>query len=194
MAQGKDQKSQEESPGYLERLLSSRTIIISGVVDSELAQKVIQQFVLLDQEGSGKPIKMLINSPGGEVFSGFAIFDMMRFVSSPITTVVMGLAASMGSILALAPPNERRLALPNAKFMIHQPLLMGYQGKATDIEIQAREILRDRDRIAEIYHAETGRSLEDIATDIDRDNWMTAEEAKDYGLISKIVSSSSELD
>lgn len=177
----------------LDRLLSSRTIIISGSVTAELAQKVIQQLTLLDHDDPVKPIRILINSPGGEVFSGFAIYDMVRFVAAPVTTVVVGLAASMGSILSLAAPKGSRFSLPNAKFLIHQPLLMGYQGRATDLEIQAREILRDRDRIIVLYAEETGRDIKEIAEAIDRDNWMSPTEALEFGLIQKIITHSSEL-
>ncbi|MDA0855254.1 MAG: ATP-dependent Clp protease proteolytic subunit, partial [Proteobacteria bacterium] len=134
-----------------------------------------------------------INSPGGEVFSGFAIFDMLRFLSCPITTIVGGFAASMGSILSLAANPGRRFAFPNAKIMIHQPLLMGYQGRATECQIQAREILKTRDRIIDIYCEQTGKDYETIKQAIDRDNWMVAEEALEFGLLDKIVKSRMEL-
>ena len=188
-----EKKEQEESSGLSERLLASRVLVISGGVDAKLASRVIQQMILLDQDHAEKPITMMINSPGGEVHSGFAIYDTARFLSAPVLTVVMGLAASMGSILALASPKGSRYSLPNAKFLIHQPLLMGYQGRATDLEIQAREILRDRDRIIQLYAAETGRTPEVIAKDIDLDKWMTAEEALEYGLIDKIIVHRSEI-
>jgi len=188
-----EQKEQEESSGLTERLLASRVVIISGAVDSKLASKVIQQMILLDQADAEKPITIMINSPGGEVHSGFAIYDTARFLSAPVVTVVMGLAASMGSILALVAPKGSRYALPNAKFLIHQPLLMGYQGRATDMEIQAREILRDRDHIIRLYAEETGRKPEAIAKDIDLDKWMTSQEALEYGLIDKIIVRRSEI-
>ena len=186
-------KDEEQQHGMLERMLSARTVVISGGVDAELASKVIQQLILLDQDDSKKPITIMINSPGGEVHSGFAIFDMVRFLDAPVVTVVMGLAASMGSILSLAAGKGHRYALPNAKFLIHQPLLMGYQGRATDLEIQAREVLRDRERIIQLYSAETGHKPAKIAEDIELDNWMTAKEAQDYGLIDKIITSRGEI-
>lgn len=176
-----------EGESLIGRLLASRTIVLSGSVDSELAQKVMQQLVLLDHADPKARITMLINSPGGEVFSGFAIFDAMQFVSAPVCTVVSGLAASMGSIIALAPDPQNRFALPNSKFLIHQPLMTGYQGRATDLEIQANEILRDRERIIAIYAEKTKRKTEEIGRDIDRDKWMSVEEALEYGLVGKII-------
>ena len=182
-----------ESESLVGRLLASRTIVLSGGVDAELAQKVIQQLVLLDHADPKAGITMIINSPGGEVFSGFAIFDVMLFISAPVCTVVSGLAASMGSIIALAPDPERRFALPNSKFLIHQPLMTGYQGRATDLEIQAKEILRDRDRIIALYAEKTKRRAEEIGRDIDRDNWMSVEEALEYGLVGKIIKKREEI-
>ena len=193
MAAKNDQQGEEESAGMLNRLLASRTVIVSGQVTSEMASKVIQQLVLLEHDDPEKRITVLINSPGGEFHSGFAIYDTLHFVSVPVISVVVGLAASMGSIIPLAAPKGCRFALPHSKFLIHQPLLMGYQGRATDLEIQAKEILRDREKVVEIYQQHTGRNSEDIAKDIDRDKWMTAEEALKYGLIEKIVSSRNEI-
>jgi len=181
-----------DDPGMVVRLLASRTVILSGQVDSEMAQRVIQQLVLLDHD-SDKRIILLINSPGGEVYSGFAIFDTLRFISAPIVSVVVGLAASMGSVLALAAPKGSRFCTPNAKFLIHQPLMMGYQGRAVDLEIQAKEILRDRERLVSLYSEATGKPSADISRDIDRDRWMTAEEAKAYGLLDRIIARRSEL-
>ena len=189
----KDKKPEEETGGMMGRVLASRTVIISAAVDSDLAAKVIQQLVLLDHDDNSKPITLLINSPGGEVYSGFAIYDMVGFISAPVVSVVVGLAASMGSIMPLAAPKGSRYALPHSKFLIHQPLLMGYQGKATDLEIQAKEILRDRERVVELYAGHTGRKVEEIAKDIDRDKWLTPEEALDYGLIDKIITSRTEI-
>lgn len=186
-------KGAQEESGLMQRLLASRTIIISGQVDSELAQKVLQQLVLLDYDDPKARITVLINSPGGEVFSGFAIYDALRFISAPVVTVVTGLAASMGSIIALAPDKGQRYSLPNAKFLIHQPLMTGFQGRASDLEIQATEILRDRERIIQIYADNTGKPVEEVAADIDRDKWLTAQQALDYGLIEHIISKRSEL-
>ena len=186
-------KKPGESSGLMEKLLESRTLVISGQVDGELAQKVLTQLVLLSHIDAGKGVTILVNCPGGEVFSGFAIFDMIRFISCPVVTVVAGLAASMGSIIPLAAGKGHRYALPHSKFLIHQPLLMGYQGRATDLEIQANEILKDRERIVQLYADITGKPAETVAKDIDRDKWMSAEQALDYGLIDKIITKREEL-
>jgi ATP-dependent Clp protease protease subunit len=178
----------------LNRVLASRTVVLSGAVDSELAQKVIQQLVLLDHDDPKARITVLINSPGGEIFSGFAIYDTMRFISAPVITLVAGFAASMGSIIALAPGKGRRYSLPNAKFLIHQPLMTGYQGRASDLEIQATEILRERERVIQMYAEATGHSPESVAEDIDRDKWLTAPQALEYGLIDRIVVRREELE
>ena len=175
------------------KLLKSRTVIISQQVDAKLSAKVLSQLVLLEQEGPELPITVFINSPGGEIFSGFAIFDMLKFITCPVTTIVTGFAASMGSILSLAADEGRRFAMPQAKIMIHQPLLMGYQGRASECEIQAREILKTRDHLVQLYADQTGKSHEEIKKALDRDNWFTAEEALEYGLLDKVVHSRSGL-
>ena len=175
------------------KLLKSRTVIISQQVDAKLSAKVLSQLVLLEQEGPELPITVFINSPGGEIFSGFAIFDMLKFITCPVTTVVTGFAASMGSILSLAADKGRRFAMPQAKIMIHQPLLMGYQGRASECEIQAREILKTRDHLVQLYADQTGKSHKEIKKALDRDNWFTAEEALEYRLLDKVVHSRSEL-
>lgn len=193
MKEEKDAKKEEEGSGLIGRLLESRTVIISGSVDSDLASKIIQQLILLDHADPKKEITLLVNSPGGEFYSGFAIYDTIRFINAPVVSVVVGLAASMGSIIPLAAPKGRRYALPHSKFLIHQPLLMGYQGRATDLEIQAREILRDRERVIEIYAEHTNRSAAVISKDIDRDKWLMPEEALDYGLIEHIIEKRSEI-
>ena len=141
MAEDKKEES-AEMQGLAVKMLQARTLVISQGVTSELTQRILTQLVLLEQDDPEAPITIFINSPGGEVFSGFAIFDMLRFLSCPVTTIVGGFAASMGSILSLAANPGRRFAFPNAKIMIHQPLLMGYQGRATECQIQAREILK----------------------------------------------------
>lgn len=183
----------DELDSISSKLLKSRTVIISQQVDAKLSAKVLSQLVLLEQEGPELPITVFINSPGGEIFSGFAIFDMLKFITCPVTTVVTGFAASMGSILSLAADEGRRFAMPQAKIMIHQPLLMGYQGRASECEIQAREILKTRDHLVQLYADQTGKSHEEIKKALDRDNWFTAEEALEYGLLDKVVHSRSGL-
>ena len=189
------EKNNEESGSdfITSKLLKSRSVVISQQVDSKLSEKILNQIVLLEQEGGELPITVFINSPGGEIFSGFAIFDMLKFVSCPVTTIVTGFAASMGSVLSLAADKGRRFAMPQSKIMIHQPLLMGYQGRASECEIQAREILKTRDHLVSLYSDQTGKSHDDIKKALDRDNWFTAKEALDYGLLDKVVHSRSEL-
>ena len=183
----------EDLESISNKLLKSRTVVISHQVDSKLSAKVLSQLILLEQEGPDIPITVFINSPGGDIFSGFAIFDMLKFISCPVTTIVTGFAASMGSILSLAADKGRRFAMPQSKIMIHQPLLMGYEGRASDCEIQAREILKTRDHLVRLYADQTGKSLEEIKKALDRDNWFTAEEALEYGLLDRVVNSRSEL-
>ena len=187
-------KENKEMEDLASKLLKSRTVVISQQVDAELTAKVLSQLVLLEQEGHEEPVTVFINSPGGEIFSGFAIFDMLNFIACPVTTIVTGFAASMGSILSMAADKGRRFAMPQAKIMIHQPLLMGYQGRASECEIQAREILKTRDHLVKLYSEQTGRSREEIKKALDRDNWFTAEEALEYGLLDKVVHSRSELE
>ncbi len=192
MSKGKN-KENKEMEDLASKLLKSRTVVISQQVDAELTAKVLSQLVLLEQEGHEEPVTVFINSPGGEIFSGFAIFDMLNFIACPVTTIVTGFAASMGSILSMAADKGRRFAMPQAKIMIHQPLLMGYQGRASECEIQAREILKTRDHLVKLYSEQTGKSREEIKKALDRDNWFTAEEALEYGLLDKVVHSRSEL-
>ena len=192
----KDEEKKDDSidsGGLATKMLQTRTIIISQQVNSELTQKVLGQILLLEQEDPEAPITVFINSPGGEMFSGYAIFDTLRFVSCPVTTIVTGFAASMGSILSLAADKGRRFAMPQAKILIHQPLLMGYQGRAADCEIQAREILKTREHLINLYCEYTGRDYDEIKQAIDRDNWFTAEEALDFGLLDKVVCTRKEL-
>ena len=186
-------KENKEMEDLASKLLKSRTVVISQQVDAELPAKVLSQLVLLELEGHEESVTVFINSPGGEIFSGFAIFDMLNFITCPVTTIVTGFAASMGSILSLAADKGRRFSLPQAKIMIHQPLLMGYQGRASECEIQAREILKTRDHLVKLYAEQTGKSQKEIKKALDRDNWFSAEEALEYGLIDKVIHSRSEL-
>ncbi|HSV56991.1 MAG TPA: ATP-dependent Clp protease proteolytic subunit [Magnetospirillaceae bacterium] len=174
-----------------ERFLKTRTILLSGVVDKETAAKVVSRLLLLESQ-SEDPVRILIDSPGGDVDAGYAIFDMARFVKTPVWMIGMGLVASAGALVLLAAPRERRIGLPNSHYLIHQPL-SGLRGVATDIEIHAREIERTRDRINLLIAQETGQDLERVRRDTDRDYWMTAEEAVAYGLISRTVTRRDEL-
>lgn len=175
-------------------ILESRRLFISDAIDSELASSVIRKLWYLELNEPGKPILLVINSPGGSIDSGFAIWDQFKLVTSPVTTLVTGLAASMGSVLALVAEPKRRFATPQSRFMIHQPRLSGFiQGQATDLDIQAKEILKTHELLIDLYQKETGKDRETISKAIDRDSWLSAEEAKNFGLISKVVNSYKDL-
>ena len=168
------------------RLLDQRTILISGQVNARMAERVISQLLVLDGE-SNEPIRILVTSEGGHVESGFAIYDIMRFIKSPITTIGAGWVASIAVPILFGAPRERRFGLPNCRFLIHQPWMGGGGGQASDISIIAQEMLKLRDKLNKMIAAETGQSVDRVQSDSDRDYWMTAEEAKEYGLIAKIV-------
>jgi ATP-dependent Clp protease protease subunit len=171
-------------------LLESRRIFLSDAVDNDSANDIIKKIWYLELIQPGKPILFIINSPGGSVDSGFAIWDQVKMITSPVTTLITGLAASMGSVLSLCAAPKRRFSTPNARIMIHQPAIAGViKGQATDLEIQAKEILKTRQALIDLYVEATGKSSEAIAIAIDRDTWMTAEEAKSFGLLDGIVNS-----
>ncbi len=193
MAKKKQEEETEKEDNLSMKMLETRSIVISDAVDSKLADKVIKQILLLEQLDGSAEIKVFINSPGGEVNSGYAIFDMLKFVTCPITTIVAGLAASMGSVLSLVGDKGKKYALPNAKIMIHQPLLQGAQGNVTDLEIHSKQIIKTRERLAVMYADVTGKTVKQILKDMDRDHWLTADEALKYGLIDKVISSRKDL-
>lgn len=169
------------------KLHENRIIILSEGVNSDVAKRLITSLLAMDAE-SKKPITMYVNSPGGEVNSGFAIYDVMRFVKSEVRIVNSGLCASIATIINLGAPKERRYSLPNSRFLIHQPLIGGQvQGPASDLEITAREIIKTRKKINELLAKECNQEFAKVEEDTTRDYWMNAKEALDYGLISKIV-------
>ena len=168
------------------RLLKERIIFLTGQVNDEVASLICAQLLFLEAENAKKEISFYINSPGGVVTSGLAILDTMNYIKCPVSTVVMGQAASMGSLLLCCGAKGRRFALPNARVMIHQPS-GGFQGQATDIEIHAKEILAIKARLNQIYVEQTGQSLETIERAMERDNFMTPEEAKAFGLIDEVI-------
>ena len=170
------------------RLLKDRIIFIGTAIGDEVSNLVIAQMLFLQGEDAEKDINLYINSPGGSVTSGLAIYDTMQFLKCPVTTYCVGQASSMAAVLLAAGAKGKRFALPNARIMIHQPW-GGVQGQASDISIQAKEILRLRDRINEILSSHTGKPLEAIAKDTDRDFFMSPEEAKQYGLVDEVVAS-----
>jgi ATP-dependent Clp protease protease subunit len=174
------------------RLLKDRIIMLGGPIDDNVANSVVAQLLFLDAQDPDRDIFLYINSPGGSVTAGLAIYDTMNFIKADVQTIVIGLAASMGSFLAAAGKKGKRFALPNSEIMIHQPL-GGAQGQATEIEIAAKHILRTRERLNNILVERTGQPLEVIERDTDRDNFMTAEEAKEYGLVDEIMENSSAL-
>ncbi|HEY9853130.1 MAG TPA: ATP-dependent Clp protease proteolytic subunit [Leptolyngbyaceae cyanobacterium] len=169
-----------------ERLSLERIIFLSGEVSDGMANSIIARLLYMDSEDQNKDIYIYINSPGGSVTAGLAIYDTMQHVKSNIVTICVGLAASMGSFLLMAGTKGKRLALPHSRIMIHQPS-GGTRGQATDIEIEAREILRIRRQLNQIYADRTGQSLEKIEKDMDRDFFMSADEAREYGLIDKVI-------
>lgn len=168
------------------RLLKERVIFLVGPVNDQAANLIVAQLLFLESENPDKDISLYINSPGGSVSAGMAIFDTMRFIKPEVSTLCTGLAASMGAFLLAAGAKGKRFSLPNSRIMIHQPL-GGAQGQASDIEIQAREILYLRERLNSILAESTGQTIEQIAKDTDRDNFMSAESAVEYGLIDKVL-------
>jgi len=173
------------------RMLKTRTVLLSGEINKELAEKAIRQLLLLE-DMNDDPIRIFIDSPGGDADAGYAIFDMIRFVKPKVWTIGMGLVASAAAIIQLAAPRERRVGLPNSHYLIHQPL-SGIRGVATDIEIHAKELEKLREKINRLIAEETGNSVNQVEKDTDRDYWMTATEAVNYGLISRVIINRSEL-
>jgi ATP-dependent Clp protease, protease subunit len=169
------------------RLLRERVIFLVGPVNDQSANLVVAQLLFLESENPDKDISFYINSPGGSVSAGMSIYDTMNFIKPDVSTLCMGMAASMGSFLLMAGAKGKRFALPNSRVMIHQPS-GGAQGQATDIEIQAREILKTREQLNKIYADRTGQALEKIRSDMERDFFMDPEEAKAYGLIDQVIS------
>lgn len=187
----KTEQSESPADALTAKFLKTRQILLTGEVNKALAEKIIRQLLILEAD-SDEPIRVFIDSPGGDVDAGYAIFDMIRFINAPVFTIGMGLVASAGALILLASPRERRIALPNSHYLIHQPL-SGIKGVATDIEIHAAEIEKVRVKINKLIADETGTKLEQVEKDTDRDYWMNAEEAQKYGLIGKIAFSRKDL-
>lgn len=181
----KEQKAPKIPAVAMDLLKKERTIIISEEVSPKLTQRVMSSLLWLDSQ-SDDPIKLYINTPGGSADDGFAIFDLIRFVKAPVYNISFGLNASAGTIILLGAPKERRLALPNARIMIHQPS-GGSRGRSSDIEITAEEILKLRHRANEVFAKECGRTVKQVEKDTDRDYWMSPEEAIEYGLVGRII-------
>ena len=188
----KDAKPEERAGQLTEQLaLDSRFVLIFGEIDDVMARRTCERLILLAQK-SDAPIHLLVSSPGGHVESGDAIHDMSRFVRAPVTTSGRGWVASAGTHIFLAAPKARRECLPNTRFMIHQPS-GGAGGRASDIAIQAREIIKTRERMARLIARETGQKLDKVLVDIERDHWMSPEEAIEYGIVSRVIERQSEL-
>lgn len=197
MMNDKKPKAREEntapasSPRMEENLFRSRFVFVIGRIEDKMAKSIVAQLVALSQE-STDPIYMVVSSPGGHVESGDLIHDMVRFIPAPVTMIGSGWVASAGTHIFLAVPKERRLCLENTRFLIHEPS-GGVGGSATDIEIQLHEIVKMRERLIKIIARETDQSVEKVSSDIDRDHWMSAEEAIDYGLASRMINHISDL-
>ncbi len=191
MAETEEKKPATADAQIQEKLLKTRSILLSGEIDKESADTIIKQLLVLDGESS-EPIKLFINSPGGDVDAGYAIYDMVRFIASPVTMIGMGLVASAAVLVLLAVPAERRIGLPNSTYLIHQPM-SGMRGVATAIEIHAQHLEKLRSKLDLLISTETGKSLEEVTLDTERDHWLSAEEARAYGLVSKIVGTHDDL-
>ncbi len=183
----------ERAYDIFSRLLKDRIIFLGSAIDSEIANLIVAQLLFLESEDPEKDISFYINSPGGVVTAGLAVYDTMQYIKPDVATVCIGQAASMGALLLAAGAEKKRFALPNARIMIHQPL-GGAQGQAADIKIQATEILRIKDTLNEILAAHTGQKIDKIAKDTDRDFFMSGKEAKTYGIVDRVVADRSQLE
>ena len=188
----KDEKKQKAPEQFSEKFLKTRQIILTGEINKELADSIVRQLLILDSEDEKSPIYMYIDSPGGDVDAGFAIFDMIRFINAPVYLIGMGLIASAATLVLLAVDKEFRIGLPNSRYLIHQPL-GGMRGVATDIEIYAKDMEKIRAKLNSLIAEQTGTSLEQVTKDTERDFWLDSDEAVKYGLISKIIAKKSEL-
>ena len=190
--QDDDEKDNKRFDPIGEKLMKSRIIMITDVITKRLAQRTIGQLLILEQEDPEKEIKVFINSPGGDADAGFAIYDMMKFIKPKIKNICAGVAASAAVIILLGADKEHRVSLPNSRILIHQPST-GVHGTASDIQIEASEILKCREKINRMISDETNREFEKVENDTKRNYWMSAEEAVEYGLISKIIKTQSDL-
>ena len=193
MNKDEEEKSSPKMPeSVTEKFLKTRQIILSGEINKDLAEKIVSQLLVLEADDCEKTIYMYIDSPGGDVDAGFAIFDMIRFIKAPVVLIGMGLIASAATLILLAVPKERRLGLPNSNYLIHQPM-SGMKGVATDVEIHAKEMEKTRAKLNKIIADETGTPIEQVSKDTERDYWLNASEAVNYGLISSIITKRDEL-
>jgi len=188
-----DDKEKDSSDAMMAKLMKTRTVLLSDEIDKKLAHRIITQLLLLEQDDAEAPIKMFIDSPGGDADAGYAIHDMIRFIKPPVKCVCTGLTASAAVIILLGSPKELRFSLPNARVLIHQPST-AIRGVAADIDIEASEILKIRDKINQLIAEETGQKVDKVEADSKRNFWMSADECKDYGLIAKVVATRDDLE
>ena len=193
MQETEEQRKDKMEYKLVERLIKERTILISRAINEVTAERVMGSLILMEQEDSKKPITVFINSPGGAADSGFAIYDILRFVKPQVRTVCSGLCASAAIMIFLAADKGHRYSLPNSRFLLHQPFTSAW-GQAADLEITAKEVLKLKKRFNTIVAEATGKSVEQISEDASRDFWLSAEEAAEYHLVDKIVNSRSEID
>ena len=189
----KGDEKKDNGGAFMQKLLESRTIIASKGVDDELARNVIAQLFVLEQDDETKPITVIVNSPGGSADSGFAIHDAMKFVKCPVRSIVMGMAASAGVMIALGADKGQRFITPNSRFMLHQPSIRT-MGQASDLEIVSTEINRIKLQYNQIVSDCTGKSVEEVEKDVSRDFWLPAQASLDYGLVDKVITERGELD
>ncbi|MDY4152348.1 MAG: ATP-dependent Clp protease proteolytic subunit [Treponema sp.] len=188
----KSKKTQDVPESFAEKFLKTRQIILSGEVNKELAEKIVKQLFIMEADSNEKPVYIYIDSPGGDVDSGFAIFDAIRFISCPVYIVGIGLIASAAALILLSVPKENRFGFENSRYLIHQPL-SEMRGVATDVEIYAKEMENTRLVINKVISEQTGQSLEKVTQDTERDYWLSSLQACEYGLISKIVKNRKDL-
>ena len=193
MSDDKNEKKAQKKDDLTHSVLrKTRSIMLTGEVSKEMTDQVCKQLLYLNSESPIKPIQIYIDSPGGDADAGYAIFDMIRFIDAPVYTIGLGLVASAGALILIAPPKDQRLAMPNSHYMIHQPL-SGIRGVASTIEIHAREVEKLRERINRHIAEATGKKFGQVAQDTDRDYWLSSEEAKDYGLVANVLNSIQQL-
>ena len=191
--ESEDEKKAGKPDVFAQEFLKTRQILLSGEINKESAENFNKQLLIMESNNRELPVYVYIDSPGGDVSAGFAIYDMIRFVSCPVILIGNGLIASAAALILLSVPKERRFSLPNSHFLIHQPLMGGSRGVATDIEITAQEISKSRENLTKLIAEATGKDFETVKKDTERDHWLTAQEAADYGIVGTIISSRKEL-
>ena len=193
MGEEEEEKGGGDGGGLVKRLLKTRSLLVSEVVTDKLARKVMAQLLILQEDDPKLPITVYVNSPGGSADSGFAIYDLLRYVKPPVRSVCSGLCASAAVLIYLAAKKERRFSLPHSRFLLHQPSTQLF-GSASDVSINAEEIVRLRRRYNEIVSAETGRSVDQCTQDADRDFWLSSSQALEYGLVNKVITNFTEME